>query len=226
MKPKKLLLLLTSLSLSLIVFFSCTHKDDIIAPTNGAAIVRGTDVIDITAGWTWDKAHSNVMWETAYMGSSALLTGRFNQFGITSLKFDEANPANTSFEAWVRLNSVNTGEPGRDGGCLLTTFGTTATLVDEVQNLAKIKTTKVELSTTDKGYIVTADLTFHGVTKPVTLKLDYAGSTNLTSSTGAPYKLAGLSGQFQINAQSDFGIASTNIADKVVIKINCNFKKS
>jgi polyisoprenoid-binding protein YceI len=225
MKTRKLLLLLASMFLSVALFYSCTHKDDdLVAPSNGANITRGTDVIDLTAGWTHDKAHSNVMWETAYMGATALLTGRFNQFGITKLKFDESNPANTTIEAWVRLNSVNTGEPSRDGGCLLTTFGTTATNVDQVENLAVIKSTKVELSTTDKGYIVTANLTFHGVTKPVTMKLDYTGSKDFTGTT--PYKLAGLSGQFQINAQTDFGITSTSIADKVVIKMNCNFKKS
>jgi polyisoprenoid-binding protein YceI len=225
MKTRKLPFLLTGLFLSLAVFYSCTHKDDdLVTPTNGANITRGTDVIDMSAGWTFDKAHSNVTWETAYMGASALLTGRFNQFGITSLKFDEANPLNTSFEAWVRLNSVNTGEPGRDGGCLLSTFGTTATKIDEVENLAVIKTTKVELSTTDKGYIITANLTFHGATKVVTMKLDYAGTSEFTGTT--PYKVAGLSAQFQINAKTDFGIASNNIADKVAIKINCNFKKS
>lgn len=216
-------MLFTAISLAF-VFYACTHDDDLIAPSNGGNITRGNAVIDMSAGWTFDKAHSNVGWETAYMGSAALLSGRFNQFGITSLKFDEANAANTSFEGWVRLNTVNTGEPGRDAGCLLTTFGTNATNVDQVENIAKIQTTKVELSTTDKGYIVTANLTFKGVTKPVSMKLDYVGTTTIASTT--PYQLAGLTAQFQFNAKSDFGITSNNVADKVTVRINANFKKS
>lgn len=226
MKTNKILLILASVFFSLAILYSCTHKDDLIAPSSGTSITRGTDKIDLTTGWTFDKAHSSVVWSTAYMGSSALLYGRFNMFGVTAVQFDEADPTKTNFEAWVRLNSVNTGEPGRDGGCLLTTFGTNATNLDQPENLATIKTTKVEFSTADKGYIVTANLTFHGVTKPVTMKLDYVGTSDLTSSTGAPYKLGGLTASFQINAKTDFGISSTNIADKVTITINCNFKKS
>ena len=226
MKTRKLFLLICSLCLSLALFYSCTHDDDIVGPSNGSNITRGTDKIDMTAGWTFDKSHSSVLWATAYMGSSALLSGRFNQFGVTSLKFDEADPTQTSLEAWVRLNTVNTGEPGRDAGCLLTTFGTNATNVDQPENLAIIKSTKVEFSTSDKGYIVTANLIFHGVTKPVTMKLDYIGTSNLTNSSGVPYKLAGLTGSFQFNAKTDFGISSTNIADKVTVTVNCNFKKS
>ena|SRR3569833_3208797 len=147
---------------------SCSHDDEIIS-TNGAKIQRGTDIIKLADGWSYDKTHSNVMWETAYIGSGALLTGRFNSFGMTSFSFDEANPANTSFEAWVYLNTVNTGEPGRDGGCLLGTFGTAAGKTNELENIAKIKSKSIELSTTDKGYIVKCDLTFHGVTKRLLL---------------------------------------------------------
>lgn len=203
---------------------SCTHDNDLLAPSQGSDIKRGTDIVDMSAGWTFDKSHSSVLWETAYMGSAALLTGRFNQFGVTSMKFDEANPANTSFEGWVRLNTVNTGEPGRDGNCLLTTFGTNATNVDQVENIARIKSTKVEMSTADKGYIITADLTFKGVTKPVTVKLDYTGTASYTGTT--PYQLAGLVAKFQFNAKSDFGVSSNNISDKIGVTINCNFKKS
>ena len=206
---------------------SCTHDDEVLL-SNGADIQRGTDMVKTSEGWTFDKTHSNVTWETAYVGSGALLTGRFNQFGMTALSFDEANPANTSFEAWVRLNTVNTGEPGRDAGCLLGTFGTAKDKVDEAENLAKIKSKSVTLSTTDKGYIVTCDLTFKGVTKEVTAKLNYSGTTSFAAGyAGAnAFSLAGLSLEFQFFAKSDFGIISNNIADKVGVKCNAQFKKS
>ena len=205
---------------------SCTHDDEVVT-SNGSDIQRGTDVRKISEGWNFDKSHSNVMWETAYIGTGALLTGRFNMFGMTSFNFDEANPANTNFEAWVRLNTVNTGEPGRDGGCLLGTFGTATGKVDEVENLAKVKSKTVTLSTTDKGYIVTCDFTFKGVTKEVTAKLNYTGTTAFPAGyAGAnAFSLAGFTLEFQFFAKSDFGIVSNNVADKVGIRCNAQFKK-
>ena len=50
-------------------------------------------------------------------------------------------------------------------------------MTNEVANIAKIKTKTIELSTTDKGYIVKFDFTFHGVTKELTGKLFYDGKT-------------------------------------------------
>jgi polyisoprenoid-binding protein YceI len=205
---------------------SCTHDDEILT-SNGANIQRGTDVIKLDDGWRYDKTHSNVMWESAYIGSGALLTGRFNEFGMTSFSFDEANPANTNFEGWVRLNTVNTGEPGRDAGCLLGTFGTESAKVDEAENLATIKSKSVALNTTDKGYIAICDLTFHGITKEVTAKLNYAGTSNFDAGYAGPnaFSLAGFNFEFQFFAKTDFAIVSNNIADKVGVKCNAEFKK-
>jgi polyisoprenoid-binding protein YceI len=225
LKTPYLLILLFTSSLGYIV--GCTHDDEIVS-SSGSNIQRGTDVIKAADGWSYDKTHSNVMWETAYIGSGALLTGRFNQFGITSFSFDEANPVNTSFEGWVRLNTVNTGEPGRDAGCLLGTFGTAVGKVDETENIARIKSKSIQLSTTDKGYIVTIDLTFHGVTKELTAKLNYSGITVIPAGfAGATaFSLAGFSLEFQFFSKTDFAIISNNIADKVGIKCNAEFKKS
>jgi polyisoprenoid-binding protein YceI len=221
-KTHHLLVALYLLTLGYMV--SCTHDDEMLDLPTVTAITRGTDVIKLTEGWTFDKTHSNVGWETAYMGSAAMLTGRFNMFGFKTLSFDEANPANTEFEAWVRLNTVNTGEPGRDAGCLLGTFGTAIGKVDEPENLAVIKLVSIEPSKTDKGYIVQCSMTFKGVTKPVTGKLSYSGKSRIEATT--PYDVAGLTLEFQMLGKTDFGIVSTSVADKVVIKANAQFKKS
>jgi polyisoprenoid-binding protein YceI len=212
---------------SMAFIVSCTHDDEIVS-SSGSNITRGTDVIKATDGWNYDKAHGNVMWETAYIGSGAMLTGRFNYFGMTSFNFDEANPENTNFEGFVRVNTVNTSEPGRDQGCLQGTFGTTTTMLDEAANIAKIKTKTVKLSTTDKSYIVTMDMTFHGITKEVTGKLTYSGKTSFPAGyAGAnAFSLAGFTLQFQFFAKTDFGIVSNNVADKVTVTSNAEFKKS
>jgi len=246
MKNSKLILFGFVLAIAAMILLQCQHDDSVI-PIEGPNpddIVRGTETLsctnctplqengassDFNSGgvpsgqWYFDKAHSNVGWETAYVGVGSLLTGRFNYFVLKDLNFDEQDASQISFEGYVRLNSVNTGEPGRDGGCLLGTYGTDAAKTSEPENIATIKSTSVQLSTTDAGYIATADFTFHGVTQPVTVKLNYAKQTHIASS--APYTLAGLEGQFEFNVLTDFDIVSTNIADKVVVKMNVQLKK-
>lgn len=224
-----------------LVFTYCQNNDEEIIPVKGPdPIVRGIEKIscsnctplvangaaaDFSTGgvpsaqWYFDKAHSNVTWESAYKGLGAMLTGRFNYFVLKDLNFDEANPASITFEGYIRLNSVNTGEPGRDGGCLLTTYGTEAGKTNETENLATLKSTSVQYSTTDDGYTFTANLTFRGVTKEVTGKMTYVKQTE-----DAGNKLAGISVEFTFLAKSDYGITSSNIADKVTVKINGTFK--
>jgi len=204
-------------------FVSCRH-DDVVPPTgggsNGSNIQRGDAAIGLKDGkTTFDKAHSSVNWSTPYLGALAVLTGKFNNFGFNSFNFAESTPDSIYFEAYVYLNTVNTGEPARDGGCLLGTLGTSAGAGYVDSNLAIIKSTKVEFSTTDKGYIVTADFTFHGVTKSLSAKMDYVGKTDSGDS-----EVYGFALKFSILAISDFGITSTSIADNVDISCSANFK--
>src|SRR4030095_6940944 len=182
---------------------SCTHDDEVLS-SQGPAIVRGDQKVTPTnPKHTFDKAHSNVQWSTAYLGATSLLTGRFDNFGFYSFDFDESNAAGIHFSAWVWLNLVNTSEPGRDDGCLLGTFGTSNGLTNEDNNLAVITSKSVELSTTDKGYNIKADLKFHGVTKEISCKLFYDGKT----ASGANQVL-GFGLQFQFLAKTDFLIVS------------------
>lgn len=196
----------------------CTH-DDVEIPIEGfPPIERGDDIISFNDGYFFDKTHSSVRWQTAYLGTSALLTGRFNEFEI-DLEFDEANPTNIVLSSRVTLSTVNTGEPGRDQGCLLGTFDVETS--DEAVFISK----SVVFDETDAtGYIVTGDLTFHGITNEVIMKLTYLG-TDLLDLRGTPTNVAGFEAQFEINALTVFGIESGNIADRVVININGQFKQ-
>ena len=197
----------------------CTHDDEVLT-SQGPDITRGTQKLTLTnPKHTNDKAHSNVQWSSAYLGSTSLLTGRFDNFGFYSFDFDESNAAGIHFEAWVWLNTVNTSEPGRDDGCLLGTFGTSSGLTTEEQNLAVLTTKSVELSTTDKGYNIKADLKFHGVTKEVSCKMMYDGKTM----SGAN-EVLGFGLQFQFLAKTDFLIVSNNIGDNVEVKCNAVFR--
>ncbi len=226
----------------LLIFLQCQHADEEIklapppAPTHGTETLSCTDCTPliengassdfntnaVPAGqWYFDKTHSNVNWETAYQGVGSLLNGKFNYFVLKNLSFDEQNPANISLEAYVRLNSVNTGEPGRDSGCLLGTYGTASAKTAEPENIATIKSTSAKYNPSDTDFLVTADFTFHGVTLPVTIRLSYVPQTHFD----AGYTVAGFGAQFEFNALSDFGIESTNISDKVVVKMNALMRK-
>lgn len=173
-----------------IIYWTCTHDDDIIDTgpkiTRGSAVhLPGTTAGDTTQ-WKFDKSHSSVLWTTSYVGASGLLTGRFNQFGLaevtdakaikysvttqplpdTDWAFYESDPSKTFFNGYVQINTSNTGEPGRDAGCNVAGMGTVAieTGVQNLSfpNLAKIKTTEIKYDPSSNDYLVTLDLTYQG----------------------------------------------------------------
>jgi len=256
----KNLLLATAVFSSTVYFLSCKRDNDLLpAPASNTTVyTRGTNVHlpgTMTAGdstqWKLDKVHSNVMWQTNYVGAAGLLTGRFNQFGMhnvvdaeminyttagqplpdTSWAFYENEPAKSYFSGYVQINTSNTGEPGRDAGCNLATMGTTAIVAGTqnltVTNLAKIKTTKIEFDPASADYIVTLDLTWQGklaapFTKSIVGKLKYIPKKRVQFGTAAAYSVFGLQLSFQFNCR-DFGITSTSISDKVEIECNMNF---
>ena len=237
---------------------SCTHENDFlpIPSSTTPVITRGTNIhlpgnmtIGNTNEWKLDKAHCSVLWQTNYVGAAGLLTGRFNQFGMndvtdakmqsysttgqplldTSWAFYENDPSKTYFNGYVQINTSNTGEPGRDGGCNISNLGTTAIVTGTqnltLTNLAKIKTTKVEFDPLSADYIVTLNLTWQGklaapLTKSIVGKLKYIKKA--TVGTGTTYDVFGLQLTYQFNCR-DFGIVSTSISDKIEIECNMNF---
>ena len=253
--------------LIIMVFFSgfgyitsCTHENDAVPePASTAVVITRATAVHLpgemtkanTAEWKPDKAHSNVMWQTNYVGAAGLLTGRFNQFGThevtaaemikyatagqplkdNSWAFYENDPTKTFFSGYVQVNTSNTGEPGRDAGCNVSGMGTIAIVAGsqnlEVVNLARIKTTKVELDPLSSDYIVTLDLTWQGkqaapVTKSIVGKLKYIKKATIGATTATPYDVFGLQLVFQFNCR-DFGMTSTSISDKIEIECNMNF---
>jgi len=220
----QLLVLGALMGLGFTYMLSCQHENELLV-SNGTKIERGTQKLSFPdAKVSFDKTHSNVEWETAYLGGLSLLTGRFDTLGFTSFKFDESNTSGISFEVWVWINRVNTSEPGRDKGCLQGTYGVNTSMTTQPENVAIIKSKSVELSTTDKGYNVKCDFTFHGVTKEITGKLLYDGLITTGSDATLKY-VYGFSFDFQFLAKTDYAIVSNNIADKVAVKCNAIFRQ-
>lgn len=200
---------------------SCTREGAVVGDIEPPVYEYGNETVKNSEGWAFNKTHSSVLWESNYLGVAALLTGRFNTFAA-NVEFDQDNPENTTLSGWVVLSSVNTGEPGRDAGCLLNTFGVATA------DTARFTSRTVALDGKG-GYIVTAELDFHGVKKDVTMQLNYVPISFFdvdSGLNGAPFYIAGFTGQFEFNALSDFGIVSPNIADRVVVKLNAQFKKA
>lgn len=208
---------------------------------------------NMTAGnaseWKLDKSHSSVLWSTSYVGASGLLTGRFNQFGThdvlpaemqnyattgqplkdTSWAFYENDDSKSYINGYVQINTSNTGEPGRDAGCNINNLGTTAVVPGtqnlNVNNLAKIRSTKIQFDPTSGDYIVTLNLTWQGklatpLTKSITGRMKYIKKARIEAAV--PYDVFGLQLKFQFNCR-DFGITSTSISDKIDVECNMNF---
>lgn len=248
-------LLIVTMALSIAYIISCTHDDEIIdsvatKTTRGNAVMLPGPAGD-TSKFKLDKAHSNVLWSSNYLGAAGLLTGRFNQFGMADITDDkaiaytttgqpipdvdwafyESDPSKTFLNGYVQLNTSNTGEPGRDGGCSLTYLGTvpivSGTQNLTIQNTAKIKTTKVELDPASNGYIVTLNFTWKGnlsapLTKSIVGKLTYIPRKKVQFGTAAAYDVFGLQLKFQFNCR-DYGVTATGVADNIQIECNMNF---
>lgn len=239
---------------------SCTHKD-LIMPEQATGTVTinggsgiflpGTETIGDTSQWKMDQVHSSVLWSGNYLQTGALLTGRFNMFGLnsipssakqqyattgqpvldTSWAFYENDPTKTYFNGYVQMNTSNTGEPGRDGGCYLKFVGAPyiisgkQNLIDS--NLAIIRTTKVELDTKSPGYIVTMVMTWKGLLAAphdttINGTLSYVKRSTVGAGTTSAYDQFGLQLNFQFNCRS-FGITTTEISDIVSVQCNMNF---
>ncbi|MEP7164862.1 MAG: YceI family protein [Ferruginibacter sp.] len=254
----KILLLLLVLISGYGYIASCTHKEDALpAPASGGIVITRGDHIHLpgdmavgdTTKWKVDKAHSSALWSTNYVGAAGLLTGRFNQFGVhdvtdpkminyvttgqplldSSWAFYENDPTKTYFSGYVQINTSNTGEPGRDGGCNISGMGTvpivTGTQNLTVTNLAKIKTTEVRFDPLSNDYIVTLNLTWQGklatpLTSSIVGKLKYVPQAYVTIGTST-YSVFGLQLKFQFDCR-DYGITSTSISDKIDIEVNIN----
>ena len=234
---------------------SCTHENQTLPPpsTSTPDIKRGNGVFlpgNLTPGdtssWKFDQAHSSVLWSANYLGAAGLLTGRFDEFGVSSITdaqkkqypttgqplkdtswaFYENDPTKTYFNGYVQMNTSNTGQPGRDGGCYLGYVGapkliaSTQNLIDS--NIALIKTTKVEFDPKSAGYICTMTMTWKGLLsapKDTTVNgiLSYSKRTSVGS-----YDVFGLALTFAFNCRT-FGLTTTEVGDVITLDCNINF---
>jgi polyisoprenoid-binding protein YceI len=113
-----------------------------------------------------DRSHSEVAFQVRHLLSK--VRGRFDDFAGT-VRFDEANPPQSSVNVVIQAASIATGDADRDKHLRSADFF-------DVERYPTI--TFNSTSITHRGndaYDVVGDLTIHGVTKQVTLPASFLG---------------------------------------------------
>jgi len=114
-----------------------------------------------------DKAHSEATFQVRHMMSK--VTGKFEDFG-GRINIDRAKPSSSSVEFNIKTASVNTGVADRDKHLR------TADFFDaEKYPEITFKSTKIAATKKKDVYDVTGDLTMRGVTKHVTIPVEFGG---------------------------------------------------
>ena len=144
--------------------------------------------------FTVDPVHSSVLFRVKHLGVGYIY-GRFNQYSGT-FAFDDKNPADCKLEMEVKIESIDSANTDRDKHLKGPDFFN----AKEFPTMS-FKATRMKASD-EKNYEVTGDLTIHGVTKQVTVKLERVG-TGKDPRSGKPR--TGWETVFTIN-RSDFGV--------------------
>ena len=116
-----------------------------------------------------DKSHSSIDFSVRHMMISKV-RGQFDAFDGT-INLDVANPEKTTVDVTVDAGSINTRDAQRDGHLKGADFL-------DVENNPSLRfvSTRVE-RTSDNTAKLYGDLTIRGITKPVVLDVEFAGSS-------------------------------------------------
>jgi polyisoprenoid-binding protein YceI len=171
-----------------------------------------------TGTWNVDPVHSSVEFHVKHLGI-ATVKGKFKEFEGTL----EVTPEGTSAYGTVKVASVDTGEPQRDGHLLSADFF-------DAENIPEItfKSTAIRPAGDDE-FEIEGDFSIHGITHPLTLKATLEGTE--TDHEGHPR--VGLSASAQIN-RSDYdmkfnmalGSGNVVVSDKVKILLEISAVKA
>jgi polyisoprenoid-binding protein YceI len=143
--------------------------------------------------WTLDPNHSGVHFRIRHLGLSNV-RGRFDRF-TASLGVGQ-RIEDTSVEATIEMASVDTNQPDRDAHLRSTDFFSA-----EQHPEMTFRSTAVR-ARSDGEYEMTGDLTINGITRSVTLEVEFNGIEDFP---GDGKTHAGFSATTEIN-RDDFGV--------------------
>jgi len=138
----------------------------------------------LAANYEIDPAHSSVNFQVKHLAISKV-NGTFGSFAGT-FSFSEGEPESWRAEATIQIASVDTGNNDRDDHLR------TGDFFDAEQfPTMTFKSTGVKMANASEGQL-RGELTMHGVTKPVTLDLEFNGTvTDPWGNERAGFSLAG-----------------------------------
>jgi polyisoprenoid-binding protein YceI len=119
--------------------------------------------------WSFDPSHSNIGFSVRHLMISKV-RGQFNQWKGT-FEYDESDPTRSKLEVHIDAASIDTREEKRDAHLRSPDFFD----VEKYPELVFVSTS-VERDGGD-DFVVNGDLTIHGVTRPVQLKVEGLGRT-------------------------------------------------
>lgn len=168
-----------------------------------------TDLNALTTGtWVIEPVHSEVGFTVRHLGLSKV-RGRFNTFSGKVVVEDDKTAS--TVEATIDLASVDTNNQDRDGHLRSTDFFA-------VEN----HPTMTFASTAVTPDSLRGDLTINGITKPVTLDLEFHGVTvDNYDTTRAGFSASGeiLRSDYGIDFNAPLGMDGMLISDKVAIEL-------
>ena len=121
------------------------------------------------ADWTLDAAHSSINWDVDHMVISET-SGQFKTFDVKITNFDGGDASKAKVTVTVDTTSIDSDNEKRDEHLKGPDFFDTAkypTATFESKSIKKVS---------DKKYEVTGDFTLHGVTKTITLPVEFRGT--------------------------------------------------
>ncbi|MCE7983375.1 MAG: polyisoprenoid-binding protein [Caldilinea sp. CFX5] len=119
--------------------------------------------------WQIDNGHSHIQFSARHM-MLAKVRGEFQKFSGT-VNLDENNPVNTTVDIQIDAASINTRDEQRDGHLKSPDF-----LEVAAHPYLTFKSTAVNVIGSNTAKLA-GDLTIRGVTKPVTLDVEYVGKS-------------------------------------------------
>ena len=186
--------------------------------TSGAVVARtqATQVpAEVRAGtYALDAAHGKITWSVDHLGFSTYY-GQFVNVQA-ELKLDPANPSASTLSATIPLTDVDSNSDGLDTHLQTPDFFDTAN-----HPTATFVSRSITIDADDPTEAdVLGDLTLRGVTRPVTMEVEF---NQAGPSMGNTYKV-GFDGEATIK-RSEFGInyALPGISDEVELHIEGEF---
>jgi polyisoprenoid-binding protein YceI len=166
------------------------------------AFAAGLTIVGIAAAATetfvFDKAHSQVGFQIRHFLTK--VEGRFRDYD-GRITIDRQNPANSRVDVTIQAASIDTGNEKRDADLKSANFFE----VDKYPTIT-FKSAKVTPNGKDL-YLVTGDLTMHGVTKTIVVPVRHTGFLNLGKMEKAGFEVT-----FPLN-RKDFGITWNRTLD-------------